>query len=324
MSIYTKAFASYLARTFYPVTVTFKSAPMMYSNPLFSVSHRIDAHQRSDNKYQTEYIQFDYAINKYNSNKFCNNTKLNTPESFIKHMLDKPKTITTYQLKEINSDEKLMQFNTNGNIPFRYIDIFNDFSLHKLNYIKPTEADFQKYELEILEKIVNFQDKELFDIYTYAEYLSIKENIYKIEVKNAPSYKNDPNFINKYYKNSYRKPILDLSALEFIKKKYWHSGDGDLSSPSTKIFFERSSYFSSLNKLGYKILFSTTGGIDMSYAYNLPWFVLKTNMRECHKYFEVCGYNIYLSSHIGITEFIILSEALAKEGAEYVLEKTLE
>ena len=62
----------------------------------------------------------------------------------------------------------------------------------------------------------------------------------------------------------------------------------------------------------------------MSYAYNLPWFVLKTNMRECHKYFEVCGYNIYLSSHIGITEFIILSEVLAKEGAEYVLEKTLE
>lgn len=47
-------------------------------------------------------------------------------------------------------------------------------------------------------------------------------------------------------------------------------------------------------------------------------------MRECYKYFEVCGYNIYLSSHIGITEFIILSEALAKEGAEYVLEKTLE
>jgi hypothetical protein len=44
-------------------------------------------------------------------------------------------------------------------------------------------------------------------------------------------------------------------------------------------------------------------------------------MKECHKYFEVYGNNIYLSSHIGITEFIILSEALAKEGAEYVLEK---
>jgi hypothetical protein len=110
------------------------------------------------------------------------------------------------------------------------------------------------------------------------------------------------------------------NALQFIKDRYWKIGDGDMSSPSTKIFFERSKNLKSLNYKGYNMLFSANGGIDMSYARDMPWFELKRIMNDEQKYYDMNSHYIY-SSDIGITEFIIFSEALASEGAIYTLQK---
>ena len=182
MSKYHKAFASFLARTFYPVTVSFKSSPLIYSNLLFSVSHKLDMSNRATGK-NSDYITFDYALNKYH-NKYSIN-KLNTPESFIKYLLDKP-TNTTFEVTKKDND--IYRFNTNGNIPLRYIDMINDFSPYEFSYIKPTPMDIKMYETKLFEKILNINDEMLFDIYKYAGYISEKEKYIKIEVTIAPSY----------------------------------------------------------------------------------------------------------------------------------------
>ena len=137
MSHYQRTLSSFLAKTFYPVTVSFNSTPIIYSNPLFSVSHRAAKSKYTDNNCETGYIKFDWALNKYNTNVYVNNTKLETPESFLKYMLDKPNSYTTFELTKTKDK---VEFNTNGLIPLRYLDIYNDFSPYKFEYKHPRIA----------------------------------------------------------------------------------------------------------------------------------------------------------------------------------------
>jgi len=321
MSSYQRFFANFIARTYYPVTVSFKSVPLKYSNPLFSVSHKINSSIFTDNNCESGYINFDIATNKYHKSRFVTSNKLNTPESFIKFMVDKPKEYTTFQLvKKDNNSDNNVEFNTNGLIPLRYLDMFNDFSLHKFSYVKPTELDIKVYERTLYEEKIAFINNEfLYDIYQYAKYLSEKENIMKIEVSKAPNYPLDNDFINKYLEKSFRMEETEFVINKNITERIWKSGDGDFSATSTKIFFNRSKNYESLCNVGYGKLFSSSGGINFSYVSQLPWFKLKQKMGDYQQYYDISGCETYWSNSddIGITEFIIFSEILAKEGALY-------
>lgn len=320
MSIYHKAIANFLARTYYPVTVNFNSIPLSYSNPLFSVSHKLNTSKYTDNNCQTGYIHFDSSLNKYHKGQYVNNNKLNTPESFIKFMVDKPKYHTTFELVKKNNSN--VEFNTNGNIPLRYIDMINDFTPHKFEYKTPSNLDIKLYETELFEKIADINNNIIYDIYQYARYLSEKDCILKIVVTKAPVYPFDNDFIKKYNFGTFRQEESAEYIQHSLKNREWKSGDGDFSSVATKIFFNRTMKFKSLNNTGYKKLFSSSGGIDFSYCSKLPWFNLKNKMGDYTTYYDISGTNEYYSTSdtIGITEFVIFSEALANEGAEYTME----
>jgi hypothetical protein len=320
MSIYAKAFSSYLAETFYPVCVTFISKPIIYSNQLFSVTHKLNnktnKNDKNDKNDVPEFIKFDLALNNNVVYKNLNN-KIKTPESFLKYILDRPSKPTFFELSKYNN---LYKFNTDGLIPLRYIDIFNDFSSNKLYYDKPTQNEIKMYEDKILEKISNISDNILLDIFKYADYLSVHDKYMKIKIKFAPYYPFDNDFLETYYNNSWRNPITHSEACRLINQRYWYSGDGDMSSPSTKIFFNRSSKLSSLCNIGYKKLFSSSGGINMSYAEKLPWFKLRYMFNNRQIYYDLPGQDFYHSYTFDITEFIVFSEVLAKEGTDYYLE----
>lgn len=328
MSHYSRALAKFLAKTYYPVNITFKSAPLIYSNPLFSVTHRINASRYTDNNCETGYIKFETAINKYHKSNHINNSKLETPESFIKYMLDKPNSHTTFELtKSKQSDNSelnyKLNFNTNSLIPLRYLDMINDFTPYKFYYQTPSELDIKVYETELYEtKIAQFNSNILYDIYQYARYLSEKNNHIKIVITKAPRYPFDKDFLKKYNYGTFRQEESPEYIQQSLKNLEWKSGDGDFSSVATKIFFNRSRELKSLNKEGYQKLFSSSGGIDFSYAKQLPWFELKQKMGDLQPYYDVSGLDTYYSSsdNIGVTEFVIFSEALAKEGAEYTME----
>ena len=321
MTLYAKSFASYLARTFYPVTVSFVSKPIVYSNQLFSIKHKI-----SNSINDLDYIYFNLSLNKYlftKSHNFNTNNKLNTPESFIKYMLDRPSKYTMFTLIKESDNSDLVKFDTNGMIPIRYLDILNDFSLNKFTYKKPTEKQIMKYENEILEKIYNVSDSVFYDIFTYASFISSCEKTIKIEVIKAPQYTHYIQGNNiKYYRNSWRSPININKATELIKNRYWCSSDGDLSSPSTKIFIKKSSKLLSLNNIGYNVLYSLSGGINLTYLKTLPFTKLKQTFNDKYVYNVISGENTYYSSYdnIDLTEFIILTEFLAKEKADYIVE----
>jgi len=321
MSQYSRHLASFLARTYYPVSVSFKSTPLQYSNPLFSVYHKISTSKHTDNNCETGYIQFESALNKYHKSQYCNNNKLNTPESFIKYMLDKPTKYTSFEL--VKKNDNIVEFNTNGNIPLRYLDMINDFTPYKFEYKKPTKTDIKLYETELYEtKIAYVNSDTLYDIYQYARYLSEKDRILKIVVTKAPAYPFDKDFLKKYNFGTFRQEESDEYIQQSLKEREWKSGDGDFSSVPTKIFFNRTMKFKSLNNIGYNKLFSSSGGIDFSYCRELPWFNLKNKMGELISYYDISGREEYYSTsdNIGTTEFVIFSEALAKEGAEYTLE----
>jgi hypothetical protein len=325
MSQYSRHLASFLARTYYPVTVSFKSVPLSYSNPLFSVSHKLNASKYTDNNCETGYIHFNTALDKYHNGRFCNNNKLNTPESFIKYMLDKPKSVTTFELIKNNNDKlsNICEFNTDGIIPLRYIDMIDDFTPHKFEYKTPSKLDIKLYETELFEKIADINNNIILDIYQYAQYLSEKDKLLKIVVTKAPQYPFDTDFLKKYNNNTFRKTESIEYIQKSLKKREWESSDGDFSTPSTKIFFNRSRELKSLNYDGYRVLFSCSGGIDFSYVRDLPWFELKSKMGNYQPYYDVSGRDTYhsmYSDNIGITEFVIFSEVLTKEGAEYTLE----
>ena len=350
MSQYSRHLASFLARTYYPVTVSFTSTPLQYSNPLFSVSHRINESKYIDNNRENGYISFDTSLNKYHKSRNVNNNKLNTPESFIKYMLDKPKSHTTFELNKNSNDElkdsklkdsklkdsklkdsklkdsklsNICEFNTDGIIPLRYIDMINDFTPHKFEYKTPSKLDIKLYETELFEKIADINNNIILDIYQYAQYLSEKDKLLKIVVTKAPQYPFDTDFLKKYNNNTFRKTESIEYIQKSLKKREWKSSDGDFSTPSTKIFFNRSRELKSLNYDGYRILFSSSGGIDFSYVRDLPWFELKQKMGNYQSYYDVSGRDTYYSTYtdnIGITEFVIFSEALAKEGAKFTFE----
>ena len=315
MSNFAKAFASFLAHTYYPVSVSFKSGPIMYSNHIFSVSHRnkssvID----SDNNCENGYITFDLALNKF-PRRYIITNKLNTAESFIKYMLDKPTSNTTFELTKNNNN---CIFNTNGNIPLRYIDMINDFSYYKFKYNTPSQLDIKLYETQLYEeKIAFINNNILLDIYNYSKYLTETDRILKINVTKSPSYPFDSDFLKEHNYG-----ICDVETQKSLKNRVWSSSDGDFSSLPTKIFFNRSHKLKSLNNIGYHILFSSSGGIDFSYVKSLPWFQLKQQMGDQQNVYDISGTNTYYSQsdNIGTTEFIILAEALAKEGAEYTVE----
>ena len=281
MSHYQRALSSFLAKTFYPVTVSFNSTPIIYSNPLFSVTHRASKSKYTDNNCETGYIKFDWALNKYQTNVYVNNNKLNTPESFLKYMLDNPKTYTTFELTKTKDK---VEFNTNGTIPLRYLDIYNDFATYKLEYNPPSKLDIELYEKELYEtKIAYINNNILYDIYKYARYLSEKERGLKIVVTKAPQYPFDIDFLKKYNYGTFRKEESPEFIKQSLKEREWKSSDGDFSTPATKIFINRSRELKSLNNDGYQKLFSSSGGIDFSYARELPWFQLKQKMGDYQK-----------------------------------------
>jgi hypothetical protein len=321
MSHYQRALSSFLAKTFYPVTVSFNSTPIMYSNPLFSVTHRIKASKYTDNICGTGYIKFNWGLNKYQTNVYVDDNKLNTPESFLKYMLDNPKTYTTF---ELTKTKEKVEFNTNGTIPIRYLDIYNDFSPYKFEYKTPSKLDIELYEKELYEtKLAYINNNILYDIYTYARYLSEKERGLKIVVTKGPQYPFNIDFFKKYYNyGTFCKEESPEFIKESLKQREWKSADGDFSTPVTKIFINRSRELKSLNNNGYQKLFSSSGGIDFSYARELPWFQLKHKMGDSQPYYDVSGHDTYYmtSNNIGITEFVIFGEALAKDGAEFTLE----
>ena len=245
-------------------------------------------------------------------------------------MLDKPNSYTTFELTKTKQDKTTednselsnkVNFNTNSQIPLRYIDMINDFTHHIFEYKRPSELDIKVYETELYEtKIAQINTNILYDIYQYARYLE-KSKIIKIRVTKAPRYPFDKDFLKKYIW-TFRQEESPEYIQQSLKNLEWKSGDGDFSSVATKIFFNRSRELKSLNNDGYQKLFSSSGGIDFSYAKELPWFELKSKMGDNQTYCDVSGLDTYYSSsdNIGITEFVIFSEALAKEGAEYTME----
>lgn len=324
MTQYQRFFANFLARTYHPVNVSFNSVYINYSNPLFSVSHKTGS-SYTDNNCETGYINFDWAINNYHGTKIYahNRNKLNTPESFIKFMTDKPKEYTTFELtKKKDKENNRVEFNTKGLIPLRYLDIFNDFSYSEFKYVKPSELDIKVYENKLYEeKLAYVSNDTLYDIYQYAKYLSEKENVVKIEVSKSPNYYISKEFIKKYLDKSFRHEETENYVYKNLIRRIWESGDGDMASPSTRIFYNVSKDYKSLCNIGYSKLFSSSGGINFSYVSQLPWFQLKQKMGDHQCYYDISGHDTYWSSSndIGITEFIIFSEILRKEGAHHEL-----
>jgi hypothetical protein len=304
-SNYTKAFASYLAKTFYPtfVSINVKNINRLnYKNKLFSIYYNSEFKDITYNSALTNYNH------KYSFVKF-----LNTPESFIKQIIDN----NSNNRIPYNQNNDVITFNTNGIIPIRYLDMISDFSDCEIKYNKPNNFDIKLQEEYIINKIANLSDYMLHDIYRFAEYLSSKQYDYMIEVIKAPSYQCDDVSLKKYYVNSFRCPLLDEDAKNEIINRVWHSGDGDMSSPSTKIFFKKSQKYKSLGGIGYSVLFSSSGGIDMSYCDKLPWFELKKNLNDRQTYYEVSSYHMYKSCEISATEIAILQEILKQEKAEF-------
>ena len=69
------------------------------------MSYKNYLNKYTDNNCETGYISFDTSLDKYHKSRNVNNNKLNTPESFIKYMLDKPKSHTTFKLIKNNNDK---------------------------------------------------------------------------------------------------------------------------------------------------------------------------------------------------------------------------
>lgn len=303
---YIKAFSSYLARTFYPVNVMINVKNLNnleYKNRLFSIS------------YNSEFKEIFYIspLTDYN-HKYSKINLLNTPESFIKQIIDNNNK-NHIGVKFV--DDKII-FNTCGIIPLRHLDMIADFTDSDIKYNKPNFFEIKLQEEYYLNKIINLPDYMLFDIYKYAEYLSVKQYGFRIQVLKAPEYSVSDEFLQKYYVNSFRCPILHEDAIKKIINRTWHSGDGDMSSPSTKIFFKKSRQYNSLNKIGYDVLFSSSGGINMSYCSELPWFDLKLKLGDRQTYYDLSGQDMYSSREISTTELVILEEILKKEKAEFI------
>jgi hypothetical protein len=171
-----------------------------------------------------------------------------------------------------------------------------------LDFIKietPSLTDINNKKKEILENIGDTPDKILMEIYNHAEYISTYKNPFKLTVNTPPKHYND-------------------------KSNIWKTGDGSVdkfSSPSALTFYRKTANAYSLNGGNYSRLYSTSGGINMSYASTLPWFKLKTELGNSMQYYDLRGHNNYKSYDIGIVELIILSELLKREGFGITLEK---
>jgi hypothetical protein len=307
MSKIAYAFAKYLVNEFPPLKITFDSSVHKISYPPFTVSNvnSINKCISYSNplfniKVENSKITLNYKLN--NSYKNGENTLIDTPESFIKSILHKDcnyKNVFPAYENNINKHH----FLTYSYIPIRYLHLYNDingyFDINRCKIHIPSISDMDNKQKEILESIGDTPDNILMEIYKHAEYISTYKNPFKLTVNKSP---NHYDYISNIWKTG------DASVVSF-------------SSVSALKFYKYTANAYSLNGGNYSGLYSSSGGIDMSYASTLPWFKLKKELGNSMQYYDLRGHNYYKSYDIGIVELIILSELLKREGFCITLEK---
>ena len=324
---FTSEMAHYMAKSFFPSIVTVKFNEnvnnVKYVNSLFQFS------LQSYDKEKEVYCKFtDY------SNSYFYHTKNNfikTPEQFMNGLIDFNMTnfLTKYKYNYDNG-QKIIEFKSIS-IPYRYLLMLKDFCPEIVVQIDPvSKTEFDEFENKFKNKIesYNFSDKFcvklLQEIKFYASYSQLKT----INVVNAPQY-SDTDYENekKKYNINYA-PSNEKYLLQQFKSQYWNSSDGLNSSPSTQIFISKSHNYNSLcnplinqSKDGYKLLHSSSGGIDFRYMKNLPLYQLLRTFYMNPCYHDLKGHSIYCNTgEIDLTELTIFEEILKKEKAEIIVE----
>ena len=239
---------------------------------------------------------------------------------------------------------------TNGLINYRHLLMLKDFSNIPFDIKMISDPEFEIYKNKIKNHISTYSESELIKsvLDTFEKTKSFKYK-HEISVNYAPYYKNYEN----YKITRFNKPNTHEIEAE-IKKREWKTGDGSMSIPS-EIFIQRSQNYSCLmdntlydkdiNKLEkygmvyrlqpYTHLFKAEGGIEFEYCNYTHWNKLIKFMREEYKdsinrqlffddhRFELVNNNLYNSNfkskyygfYIPISELIIMSKILDKEGA---------
>lgn len=242
---------------------------------------------------------------------------------------------------------------TNGLINYRHLLMLKDFSNIQFDIELVSDSEFEIYKNKIKEHISTYSEFKLIK-YILDAFEKTKSFKYKheISVNYAPYYKNYKNYEN--YKIIRFNKLTTNEIEAEIKKRVWLTGDGLMSAP-TEIFIQRSQnylclmdnmlYDRDINKLEkygmlyrlqpYTHLFKAEGGIEFEYCNYTHWNKLIKFMREKYKdsinrqlffddhRFELVNNDInhsnfiskYYGFYIPISELIIMSKILDKEGA---------
>lgn len=245
---------------------------------------------------------------------------ITTPEIFIRQMIDKSPSCTQHY---VTNAENIISFNTNGSIPFRNMQMLSDFCGYPVTI--DTDQDYVEHENRWINKCRNFSDEELANMIKHADNISRKSLSVSVFVKMSPNYIEYDYMLKNVAPK--RMPVDLKYDREMLHKRIWISGDGDFSSPATKIFFKRSAGYSSLqppfphflSRSSYRYIFSASGGIDFSYCKQLPWFKLLDSVSIIGHH-DVGGFNSYRNTrfnNVTPTELLIFTEILRKEGAVF-------
>ena len=323
---FTSEMAHFMAKSFFPSIVTVKFNEnvnnVKYVNSLFQFT------LQSYDKKKEVYCKFtDY------SNSYFYHTKNNfikTPEQFMNGLIDFNMTNCITTKYSYDNEQKIIEFKSNS-ILYRYLLMLKDFCPNiEVEIVPVSKTEFDEYENKFKNKIesYNFSDKFcgklLQEIKFYASYSQLKT----IEVVKAPQYSNtDYENEKKKYKINYAPPD-EKYLLQQFKSQYWNTSDGFNSSPSTQIFISKSHSYESLcnltinqSKDGYKLLHSSSGGIDFAYMKFLPLYQLLHTFSMNPQYHDLKGHKNYCnSSEIDLTELTIFEEILKKEKAEIIVE----
>ena len=311
---FTSEFAHFMAKSFYPSIVYIKFNEninnLQYVNSLFKFSL-----QSYDNK-EGVYCKFTDSTNSYFYH--TKNNFIKTPEQFMNGLIDFNMTNCINTKYKSENGQKFIEFKSNS-IPYRYLLMLKDFCPNiEVEIIQVSNTEFDEYENNFKNKIdsYNFSDKFykklLQEIKFYASYSQLKV----VEVVKAPQYSvTDYENEKKKYKINYAPPDEKYLSQQF-KMRYWDSSDGLNSSPSTQIFISKSHNYNSLYKYGYKLLHSSSGGIDFAYMKFLPLYQLLHSFSMDTLYHDLKGHSIYCNTvEIDLTELTIFEEILKKEGA---------
>lgn len=317
------AITDVIAYGFYPCKGKFNISDFSLKNK--TLFDKIINHYYSTNTYQNEIFKVNIENNKFNYNI------LNYVEA---------ETILNNKFFGMKNSFEIQDgyFTSNGLVNYRHLLMLKDFSNIPFEMELVSNAEFEKYKSKIRDHLTSYKESELIKsvLDTFEKTKSFKYK-HEIAVHYAPNYA--PNYENQN----------EISAE--IRKRDWKTGNGFMSIPSG-IFAQRTQNYSCLmdnilydrdiNKLEqfgvvyrlqpYKKLFKAEGGIEFEYCNYTHWNKLIKFMREEYKdsinrqlFFDGHRFELvnndskskskYYAHYIPISELIIMSKILDKEGA---------